>query len=342
VIHNILDNAEKYAPHGEIEISLSVRTTMPAMVMCVVRDYGTSLSDGDYQRVFDRFYQGQHRTTQGGVGLGLAICKYFVEAHGGTIRMHASPNQDGTEVEFTLPFAEAAQSPVLFDTAAIHRVLLVEDDNAMQRIMHQMLQSQQFDVVAVSTVFHAHEKITRGQFDLLIVDVMLPDGSGLDFVREVRMWLDVPILVVTARGSEQDVLTGLRAGVDDYMVKPFKPQELVARINTRLRRNTKVGSLSIGSLVIDQMEHKVLKDGQEIALTRLEFDLLAALAKEPGRVFTREALLSEVWGYQHAADTRLVNVHVQRLRSKIESDADNPEHVLTVRGVGYKAGAARV
>jgi two-component system response regulator MtrA len=148
--------------------------------------------------------------------------------------------------------------------------------------------------------------------------------------------------MLTARADEVDKLVGLSIGADDYMVKPFKPQELVARINTRLRRNTKVGSLSIGSLVIDQMEHKVLKDGQEIALTRLEFDLLAALAKEPGRVFTREALLSEVWGYQHAADTRLVNVHVQRLRSKIEVNAESPEYVLTVRGVGYKAGAAKI
>ena len=151
----------------------------------------------------------------------------------------------------------------------------------------------------------------------------------------------VPIVMLTAKGDTQDVVLGLEAGADDYMVKPFKPQELVARINTRLRRSTKVGSLSIFDLVIDQLEHKVLKDGKEIALTRLEFDLLATLAKEPGRVFTREALLSEVWGYQHAADTRLVNVHVQRLRSKIESDSDNPEYVLTVRGVGYKAGAAK-
>jgi len=126
------------------------------------------------------------------------------------------------------------------------------------------------------------------------------------------------------------------------MVKPFKPQELVARINTRLRRVTKVGTLSICDVVIDQMEHQVLKGDRELALTRLEFDLLVALAKEPGRVFTREALLNEVWGYQHAADTRLVNVHVQRLRSKIESDADNPEYVLTVRGIGYKAGAAKI
>jgi two-component system response regulator MtrA len=152
----------------------------------------------------------------------------------------------------------------------------------------------------------------------------------------------VPIVMLTAKGDTQDVVLGLEAGADDYMVKPFKPQELVARINTRLRRNTKVGTLTIADLVIDQMEHKVLKNNKEIALTRLEFDLLAALAKEPGRVFTREVLLSEVWGYQHAADTRLVNVHVQRLRSKIESDPDNPEYVLTVRGVGYKAGAARV
>ncbi|NCV73579.1 MAG: DNA-binding response regulator, partial [Actinobacteria bacterium] len=157
-------------------------------------------------------------------------------------------------------------------------------------------------------------------------------------IRENSM---VPIVMLTAKGDTQDVVLGLEAGADDYMVKPFKPQELVARINTRLRRVARIGSISIGDLVIDQMEHKVLSDNKEIPLTRLEFDLLVALAKEPGRVFTREALLSEVWGYQHAADTRLVNVHVQRLRSKIEVDADNPKYVLTVRGVGYKAGVGK-
>jgi two-component system response regulator MtrA len=177
--------------------------------------------------------------------------------------------------------------------------------------------------------------------DLVLLDVMLPGIDGIEVCKIIRESSMVPIVMLTAKDDTQDVVLGLEAGADDYMVKPFKPQELVARINTRLRRSTKVGSLSIFDLVIDQLEHKVLKDGKEIALTRLEFDLLATLAKEPGRVFTREALLSEVWGYQHAADTRLVNVHVQRLRSKIESDADNPEYVLTVRGVGYKAGAAK-
>jgi two-component system response regulator MtrA len=126
------------------------------------------------------------------------------------------------------------------------------------------------------------------------------------------------------------------------MVKPFRhPSELIARIRTRLRRTNAdvLGLLTIGDLAIDVQAHQILRAGKQIALTRLEFDLLVALAKEPGRVFTRDALLSEVWGYRHSTDTRLVNVHVQRLRSKIEHDAEHPEIVITVRGVGYKAGA---
>jgi two-component system response regulator MtrA len=220
-------------------------------------------------------------------------------------------------------------------------VMVVDDDQDLAEMLSIVLTGAGMEVDLVNRGDQVMDIFNSHTPDLVLLDVMLPGIDGIEVCKIIRENSMVPIVMLTAKGDTQDVVLGLEAGADDYMVKPFKPQELVARINTRLRRNTKVGSLSIFNLVIDQLEHKVLKDGKEIALTRLEFDLLATLAKEPGRVFTREALLSEVWGYQHAADTRLVNVHVQRLRSKIESDADNPEYILTVRGVGYKAGAAK-
>ncbi len=220
--------------------------------------------------------------------------------------------------------------------------MVVDDDQDLAEMLSIVLTGAGIEVDLVNRGDLVMDLFNTNPPDLVLLDVMLPGIDGIEVCKIIREKSMVPIVMLTAKGDTQDVVLGLEAGADDYMVKPFKPQELVARINTRLRRITKVGTLTIADLVIDQMEHKVLKNNKEIALTRLEFDLLAALAKEPGRVFTREVLLSEVWGYQHAADTRLVNVHVQRLRSKIESDPDNPEYVLTVRGVGYKAGAARV
>jgi two-component system response regulator MtrA len=177
--------------------------------------------------------------------------------------------------------------------------------------------------------------------DLVLLDVMLPGLDGIEVCKLIRAESMVPIVMLSAKGDTQDVVKGLEAGADDYMVKPFRhPSELIARIRTRLRRTNAdvAGLLTIGDLAIDVQAHQITRAGKQIALTRLEFDLLVALAKEPGRVFTRDALLSEVWGYRHSTDTRLVNVHVQRLRSKIEHDAEHPEIVVTVRGVGYKAG----
>ncbi len=178
--------------------------------------------------------------------------------------------------------------------------------------------------------------------DLVLLDVMLPGTDGIDVCRQIRAESGVPIVMLTARSDTVDVVLGLESGADDYVIKPFKPKELVARIRARLRQRSDPDgeSLTIGDLTIDVAGHSVSRDREEIALTPLEFDLLLALARKPRQVFTREQLLEQVWGYRHAADTRLVNVHVQRLRAKIEKDPEQPEVVVTVRGVGYKAGAA--
>jgi two-component system response regulator MtrA len=179
-------------------------------------------------------------------------------------------------------------------------------------------------------------------YDVVLLDVALGEGpTGHDVARLLRDRRDVvPIIMLTALDSEADAVQGLEAGADDYVTKPFKPVELVARVRAQLRRGEtgQAESLSIGDVQIDVPAHQVTRDGVAIALTPLEFDLLVALARKPRQVFTRELLLEQVWGYRHAADTRLVNVHVQRLRAKIERDPEKPEVVLTVRGVGYKAG----
>ena len=220
-------------------------------------------------------------------------------------------------------------------------VMVVDDDQDLAEMLSIVLNGAGMEVDLVGRGDQVLDVFTSNPPDLVLLDVMLPGIDGIEVCKLIRENSMVPIVMLTAKGDTHDVVLGLEAGADDYMIKPFKPQELIARVNTRLRRTTKVGTLKIGDIVIDQMEHTISRNQKQIPLTRLEFDLLVALAKEPGRVFTREALLNEVWGYQHAADTRLVNVHVQRLRGKIENDAENPELVQTVRGVGYKAGPAR-
>jgi two-component system response regulator MtrA len=180
--------------------------------------------------------------------------------------------------------------------------------------------------------------------DIVLLDLMLPGLSGIDVCRAIRAESGTPIIMLTAKSDTVDIVLGLESGADDYVVKPFKPKELVARMRARLRQHEDLASetLMIGPgdspVSIDVPAHQVMRDGRAVALTPLEFDLLVALARKPRQVFTREVLLEQVWGYRHAADTRLVNVHVQRLRSKVERDPEKPEVVLTVRGVGYKAG----
>ncbi|GGB39220.1 DNA-binding response regulator [Flexivirga endophytica] len=222
------------------------------------------------------------------------------------------------------------------------RVLVVDDDPSLAEMLGIILQGEDLEVTFCATGDRAMEAFHDSKPDVVLLDVMLPGIDGVEVCRLIRAESTVPIVMLTARTDTVDVVLGLESGADDYVTKPFKPQELVARVRARLRRGDDVESESItlGDLSIDVSGHVVQRGGAPILLTPLEFDLLVALARKPWQVFSRETLLEQVWGYRHAGDTRLVNVHVQRLRSKVEKDPENPEIVLTVRGVGYKAGPA--
>ena len=219
------------------------------------------------------------------------------------------------------------------------RVLVVDDDQALSEMLGIVLRAEGFDALFCDDGSKAQGIFNEAKPDLVLLDLMLPGIDGIEVCRKIRAESGVPIVMLTARGDTLDIVKGLESGADDYIVKPFKPKELVARIKARLRKeDPKSESLTIGDLSIDVIGHSVKRDEKEISLTPLEFDLLLALARKPWQVYTREQLLTDVWHYRNPADTRLVNVHIQRLRSKVEHDPENPEIVMTVRGVGYKAG----
>ncbi|MCU1678927.1 MAG: response regulator receiver protein [Frankiales bacterium] len=220
------------------------------------------------------------------------------------------------------------------------RVLVVDDDAALAEMLGIVLRSEGFEPAFVADGDSAMDVFRSFKPDLVLLDIMLPGADGMEVCRRIRAESGVPIVMLTAKTDTIDVVVGLESGADDYILKPFKPKELVARVRARLRSTNEPSPdvLTIGDVSIDLSGHGVTRAGEALSLTPLEFDLLVALARKPRQVFSREKLLEEVWGYRHAGDTRLVNVHVQRLRSKIERDPERPEVVLTIRGVGYKAG----
>lgn len=225
-----------------------------------------------------------------------------------------------------------------------NRILLVEDDERIRTSMRLSLEDEGYDVEETESgeeALEAHARSLVGQgFDLLVVDIMLPGMDGFACCRELRKLSTVPIIMVTALTDTTHVVAGLEAGADDYVTKPFEPKELTARIRALLRRaRTTDGtpvSLVFGDLEILPEAGVVRSRGEEVHLTRTEFLLLCELAANSGKVLSREQLLERVWSYDYFGDGRLVDVHVRRLRTKVESDPSDPRHVITVRGLGYK------
>ena len=220
------------------------------------------------------------------------------------------------------------------------RILTVEDDERIRTAVRLALEDEGWTVVEAETGEDALAIFSQSPTEVVLIDIMLPDIDGFEVCRAVRRASDVPIIMVTARDDTHDVVAGLEAGADDYLTKPFAPKELSARIRALLRRTRAADPASphlrFGDLEIIPDEGVVRRDGHEVHLTKTEFKLLVELASTPGKVLSQETLLDKVWGYDYFADGRLVDVHVRRLRTKVEHDPANPRHVVTVRGLGYK------
>lgn len=219
------------------------------------------------------------------------------------------------------------------------RILLVEDDPSLQRSATLLLERSGFTVRVASDGVDALDVVGRDRFDLLLLDVMLPGVDGLEVCRQVRRTSRVPIVMLTARSDTTDVVVGLELGADDYITKPFEGSELTARVRAVLRRaaaEPDAPLIRVRDLEIDTGAFRVTRGGVELELTATEFRLLAELARNAGRVLTREGLLERVWGYDYLGDSRLVDMAVKRLRDKLGEDPRDPRHVTTVRGVGYR------
>ena len=224
------------------------------------------------------------------------------------------------------------------------RILLVEDDPSIREVTALGLRAAGFTVATAADGVEGLDRWRSERPDLVLLDVMLPRLDGLEVLRAIRREATTPVVMLTARADTIDVVVGLESGADDYVKKPFEMPELVARVRAALRRRVPADALEaagqavvLGGLRIDPAGRTALLDGREVALTRTEFDLLLELARQPGRVVSREALLDRVWGYGFLGDSRLVDVAVGRLRAKVEADPAEPALIVTVRGAGYKA-----
>lgn len=221
------------------------------------------------------------------------------------------------------------------------RILLVEDDPSIREVTALGLSAAGFEVVTAMDGIDGLDRFRAEPFDLVLLDIMLPRLDGYEVCRQIRRTSTVPVVMLTARSDSTDVVLGLEAGADDYVRKPFDLPELIARLRAALRRagarTDEPAQLRLGPLAIDVAGRTVARDGDDIPLTRTEFDLLLELVRHAGQVLSRDVLLDRVWGYDYLGDSRLVDVAIQRLRAKVEADPAAPELIQTVRGAGYKA-----
>ncbi len=327
---NLLENAKRYSRGHEIKVRAGA---IGERVVIRIVDRGPGIPHSQLSHIFEPFYRLADDGEHPGSGLGLAIARGFVEANDGRLTAESLPGQ-GTTFVIELPVNGAVST-------SSGRVLVCDDELQIVRALKVILRDAGFEVVATATATEALDAAAVRAPDAAIIDLVLPDGDGVEVCSQLRSWSEMPILVLSAVGEEAEKVRALEAGADDYVTKPFGPRELVARLKAVMRRagaGDEEPTIEVEGLSIDLAARTVRVGGEEVHLTPLEYDLLRTLARNRGRLMTHRALLQEVWGPGYADDTPVLRTHIANLRRKVEPEGTR-RYILTDPGIGYRFAA---
>ncbi len=335
VLNNLLANAARHAPESSSIRVSAVRED--ALVAVSIADEGRGIAPELLSHIFDK-----HAGATAGYGLGLAICKGLVEAHGGRIRAESDGPGRGTTVTFTLPVAgepgaeAATEPPPGRQPAEKKRILVVDDDPRMLRSVRDTLAGAGYAPLVTGEPGDLAQIIRSEKPRLVLLDLVLPGQNSIELMESVPELSDLPVIFISGYGRDETVAAALEAGATDYIVKPFSPTELVARVRAALRRHEAPEPFTLGALAIDYDRRRVTVEDEPVTLTATEFELLRVLALNAGRVLTYDTLLRRVWGSRNGADANLVRIFVRNLRLKLGDDAASPTYIFNQRGVGYR------
>ena len=341
VLNNLLANAARHAP-DTAAIRIAAERDGEHVAVSVA-DEGRGIAPEHLGQLFRKYAAAGEREGGVGGGLGLAICKGLVEAHGGRIRAESGGVGLGTRVTFTIPVAGPADAPALPRRPARRAaatdavpILVVDDDPGTLRHVRDTLTDAGYAPLVTGDPRELSRILRTEKPRLVLLDLMLPGTDGIQLMQTVPELADLPVIFISGYGRDETIARALEAGADDYIVKPFSPTELTARIRAALRRRAAPVPFALGDLAIDYDQRRVTVGGRPVELTATEYELLRVLAQDAGRVLTHETLLRRVWAGRPAAGPKIVRAYVKRLRDKLADEADRPALIVNERGVGYR------
>ena len=341
VLNNLLANAARHAP-DTAAIRIAAERDGEHVAVSVA-DEGRGIAPEHLGQLFRKYAAAGDREGGVGGGLGLAICKGLVEAHGGRIRAESGGLGLGTRVTFTIPLARPADAgarprrPARRDAATdAVPILVVDDDPGTLRHVRDTLTDAGYAPLVTGDPRELSRILRTEKPRLVLLDLMLPGTDGIQLMQTVPELADLPVIFISGYGRDETIARALEAGADDYIVKPFSPTELTARIGAVLRRRAAPVPFALGALTIDYDQRRVTVAGRRVELTATEYELLRVLAQDAGRVLTHETLLRRVWASRPAATPKIVRAYVKRLRDKLADEADRPALIVNERGVGYR------